>query len=242
MNHVRRMGDFVQRDAGPWTPTVHRLLDHLHARGIDGVPRPVSADGAHELLTFVPGTVPEYPLPEWVWLDAVLDQGARLLRRIHDASLDFDRADAHWQIPEHLPAEVICHNDFAPHNLVFHDGVLVGAIDFDTCSPGPRLWDLAYFATRAIPLSSGGDRDEIARRLELLLSSYGSTASGTEILEIALTRLHDIADFTAKRASDLGKPALLDHVVGYQRDAAFVASLLSQQSGIQDGRPDTGAD
>ena len=150
-----------------------------------------------------------------------------LLRRIHDASLDFDRAGADWQIPEHLPAEVICHNDFAPHNLVFHDGVLVGAIDFDTCSPGPRLWDLAYFATRAIPLSAGGDRDEIGRRLDLLLSSYGTAAGRTELLEIALTRLHDIADFTTERAHDLGKPELLDHVAGYRRDAAFVASLLS---------------
>lgn len=48
-----------------------------------------------------------------------------------------------WQSPAKVPEEVICHNDFAPHNLAFDEGRLVGAIDFDMCSPGPRLWDLA---------------------------------------------------------------------------------------------------
>jgi aminoglycoside phosphotransferase (APT) family kinase protein len=230
MNHVQRVGDLVQRDAGPWTPTVHRFLEHLHARGIPGVPLPVAADAEHELLTFVVGTVPEYPLPEWVWSDGVLDAGARLLRRIHDASLDFDPVDAHWQSPVHEPSEVICHNDFAPHNLVFDDGALVGAIDFDTCSPGPRLWDLAYFATRTIPFSDGGDRREIERRIDVLLSSYGTSADRTELLEIALVRLHDIAEFTSQRASALGKRELLDHVAGYQRDAAFVESLLDRRA------------
>jgi hypothetical protein len=29
MNRVEREGDTVTRDAGPWTPTVHRWLRHL---------------------------------------------------------------------------------------------------------------------------------------------------------------------------------------------------------------------
>ena len=227
MNHVRRVGDFVRRDAGPWTPTIHRYLAHLNAHGIPGIPMPVSADDNHELLTYIPGTVPQYPLPDWVWSDVVLIAGGRLLRRLHDASIDFDASDAHWQVPIHEPVEVICHNDFAPHNLVFDDGDLVGVIDFDTCSPGPRLWDLAYFAARAIPLEAGQDAVAIVRRLDLLLASYGMAASRADLLETALVRLHDIADVTAERATAESKPELLEHVAGYRRDAAFVQSLLS---------------
>ncbi len=230
MNHVRRVGELVQRDAGPWTPTVHRYLEHLHRRGITGIPRPVSFDAGHEMLTFVAGTVPEYPLPAWVWSDAVLEAGARMLRRIHDASLDFDLADAVWQSPARVSGEVICHNDFAPHNLVFDHGVLTGAIDFDRCSPGSRLWDLAYFATRAVPLGSGGDLSQIRRRLDLLLSTYGTSASRAELLQVALVRLHDIADFTTERATALANPELLDHVVGYRADAEFVSQLLAEET------------
>jgi hypothetical protein len=43
--------------------------------------------------------------------------------------------------------------DFAPYNHVFRDGQFVGAIDFDICYPGPRLWDLAYTAYRYVPLT-----------------------------------------------------------------------------------------
>lgn len=33
-----RIGDTVRRPAGPWTPTVHALLGHLHAAGFHGAP------------------------------------------------------------------------------------------------------------------------------------------------------------------------------------------------------------
>jgi hypothetical protein len=37
---VVRVGDTVRRPAGPWTPSVHALLTHLHDAGFDGAPRP----------------------------------------------------------------------------------------------------------------------------------------------------------------------------------------------------------
>jgi hypothetical protein len=92
---------------------------------------------------------------------------------------------------------------------------------------GPRVWDLAYFATRTVPLAAGGDVAEIHRRLDLLLSSYGTTANRVELLRLALIRLGDIADFTTEQATVLAKPELLDHVVGYRSDAEFVALLLA---------------
>lgn len=160
MNVVYREGDTVVRGAGPWTPTVHRYLDYLRLAGIDWVPRPIElmldtrGEPERERLSYLPGDVPAYPLPEWVWSDDVLRDGAQRLRRLHDASIGLASDGAVWQSPVKIPAEVVCHNDFSPHNLVFREGRIVGAIDFDFCSPGPRLWDIAYYATRIVPLGA----------------------------------------------------------------------------------------
>jgi len=124
MNVVYREGDTVVRDAGPWTPTVHRYLDYLRLAGIDWVPRPVevmlgaNGEPERERLSYLPGDVPASPLPEWVWSDDVLRDGARRPRRLHDASIGFANDGAVWQSPVKIPAEVVCHNDLSPHNLV----------------------------------------------------------------------------------------------------------------------------
>jgi hypothetical protein len=136
MTPVVRRGDSVHRGAGPWTPTIHRLLDHLHAQGITWLPRPLGLDDqGREVLTYLPGTVPRYPMPTWVWTEGVLLDGGRRLAELHRASAGFDIAGAVWQIPAHQPAEVICINDVAPYNMVFdHDHQLFGLIDLDTAS------------------------------------------------------------------------------------------------------------
>jgi hypothetical protein len=47
---VVRVGDTVHREAGPWTPTVQRLLAHVRARGMTEVPEArVDDGGAAEL-------------------------------------------------------------------------------------------------------------------------------------------------------------------------------------------------
>jgi Ser/Thr protein kinase RdoA (MazF antagonist) len=137
---VVRIGDAVHRTAGPWTPTIHRLLRHLRARGLAWVPRPLGMADGREVLTYLPGTVPRYPMPAWVWTDPVLSGAAARLAAFHQAGRDFELADARWQLPAHSPAEVVCHNDFARYNLVFDERrTIVGAIDCDAASPGPRV-------------------------------------------------------------------------------------------------------
>ena len=76
-------GQAVHRSAGPWTPTVHRLLEHLHLRGITWLPRPLGLDEqGREVLSYLPGTVPNYPMPSWVWSEEVLVvSGPRPTRR-----------------------------------------------------------------------------------------------------------------------------------------------------------------
>lgn len=228
MNAVERRGDCVLRTAGPWTPTVHRYLRHLADAGIDWVPRPLGVEGAREVLSFLDGDVPLYPLPAWVWSDAVLIDSARRLRRLHDASVGFPIDDAQWQLPARTPSEVICHNDFAPYNLVFVDGRIVGAIDFDTCSPGPRLWDLAYLAVRTIPLTAevlpGAPTVELARpRADLLLNAYVHDFGYDDLLRVAILRLRDLAAFSRRKAVELAKPELVEHAASYERDASWLA-------------------
>ncbi len=230
MNAVERDGDTVLRNAGPWTPTVHRYLNHLALAGVDWVPRPLGIEGKRERLSFVEGDVPVYPLPAWVWADAVLKDGAQRLRQLHDASVGFALDGAVWQAPAKDRSEVICHNDFAPHNLAFAGGEIVGAIDFDFCSPGPRLWDIAYFATRAVPLTGttpegAPGMDDARRRVELILRAYGSDATWSDVLRVAIARLLDLATFSRAKAVELGKPALVGDAEGYERDARFLRKV-----------------
>jgi len=238
MNAVFRKGDTVVRNAGPWTPTVHRYLQYLHVAGIDWVPRPVEinlgADGepARERLSYIHGDVPVYPLPDWVWADHVLVDGAQHLRRLHDASIGFSGDDAIWQSPAKMPAEVVCHNDFSPHNLAFRDGRIVGAIDFDFCSPGPRLWDIAYFATRIAPLTAtpphnAPGMDAARRRVQRILDAYGDGHIMTwdDVVRVAIIRLHDLAGLSRQMAEELRKPQLLEDAKAYDRDGHYLAAF-----------------
>jgi Ser/Thr protein kinase RdoA (MazF antagonist) len=233
MNAVQRVGDTVVRISGPWTANVHRYLHTLAAAGIEGIPTPLAIDGQTETLTYVDGIVPHYPLPAWVFTDSALRQAATTLRAMHDASVPLIHADGTWQSATHEPVEVICHNDFSPHNLAFVEGRVVGVIDFDMASPGPRIWDLAYLATRMVPLTSelpadAPGEDRWVRRIRLMLEAYGRVASAPigvlDVVRMAVVRLRDLATFTEAKAAELGKPVLLEHAALYRRDAAYLDS------------------
>jgi hypothetical protein len=231
MNAVTRIGNTVHRRSGPWTPTIHRYLRYLRTVGIAWIPEPVTINGEREVLSFVEGDVPLYPLPDWVWSDNALVDAARHLRMLHDASVGFDRTAAIWQLPAHEPVEVICHNDFAPHNLAFADGRVVGAIDFDTSSPGPRMWDLAYLATRMVPLTAdhpdgSPGEGQSHRRIRLMLDAYGTAESWAEVVRVAVIRLRDLAEFSRLKANELGKPHLLGDAALYERDATHLEDGL----------------
>lgn len=225
MGHVVRRGQTVAREAGEWTPAVHRLLAHLVDVGVRGVPKPLAeTDDEHEVLSFVEGTVPAYPMPNWVWTDVALESSARLLRRVHDATASLS-PEGLWRSPVRQPSEVICHNDFATYNLVFDDQArAVGIIDWDFASPGPRLWDLAYLAYRIVPLSTcdwgdGFTAEERLDRLCRLLDAYGSDAEPGEVFAMLRERLLDLASFSDNMATRLRKPELREHAHLYRLDA-----------------------
>ena len=240
MGGAVRVGSSVRRTAGPWTPSVQRLLAHLEASGVEGVPRPLGLDASgRDAVSYLPGEVPQYPMPDYVWSDENLVAAGRLLREVHAATARFDWRDETWRLPAHEPAEVVCHNDVAPYNLVFDAGRLTGLVDWDTCSPGPRVWDLAYLAYRLVPLGDGADSgplagriDEQRRRLRLLCDSYAPGPAPRDVLVVAVDRLLDLAAWTQARAG--GDAELLGHVELYRGDAAWIAGhsdvLLLQEN------------
>jgi hypothetical protein len=226
MSVVERVGDTVRRSAGAWTPTIQRLLRHVREQGVIWVPEPLGYDElGREVLSFVPGDVP-HELPPWVWSEEVLSDVARALRQWHDASASFDVGGAVWCLEPREPFEVICHNDFAPYNCVFRNERLAGAIDFDVCAPGPRLWDMAYTAYRFVPLRPEGQA--IAARLDRFLDAYaGADAilrpSRGELVAAARERLEALALWTQRHAASTGKSALLADAELYRAHAAWLS-------------------
>ena len=234
---VSRVGQTVRRATGPWTPAVHAFLDALRAAGVNEVPEPLGLDEhGREVLTFIPGDAAHYPLPQWVWAPSILLDAGALLRRIHDASVGLAGADLQWQLPTHLPAEVVCHNDVAPYNMVFRDGRLAALIDFDTASPGPRVWDFAYLAYRLVPLGeNGGDGAPHAierhSRLDDLVRAYGLPFEHRDVYRTLVTRLDELADFTDRRAAATGRTDFLDHSAMYRRDRDAMAAFVPPAEG-----------
>lgn len=224
MSVVSRMGDEVRRPLGSWSRNVHALLDTLRQAGIAEVPHVLgfTADG-RERLSFIEGDVGHYPLPDWLWSDSILDGAGRLLRRIHDASMVHVHTQEGWRNAARDPVEVVCHNDFAPYNLVFRDGAVVGIIDFDEAAPGPRLWDLAYLAYRLVPFAEDAAPppsilDAESARLDALMAAYGTDADHEQVRAMMAERLDALAAHSRREASR--RPELLAHALMYERDAA----------------------
>ncbi len=181
MSGVWRIGDTVHREAGPWTPQVHRLLLHLRAKGVACcLSRWAWTRKVVRCCTFLPGIVGSTPLTGTQRSGAVIVRAASILRAIHDATADVAASwRTGWRAPTREPVEVICHGDFGPYNCIFADGELTGVIDFDFAHAGPREWDLAYALYRFVPLADSekteefGAPEEQARRMRLFCDAYG---------------------------------------------------------------------
>jgi hypothetical protein len=237
VGRVVRVGDTVRRTAGPWTPAVHELLRYLDYAGFDYSPRPLGFDEqGREIVSYIAGETvgTAHPWPEWAWSDATLEQAGRLLRHYHDTVTDFRPEGSRvWRfVTDHLDAgEVICHNDFAPYNMVWNDGVIVGIIDWDLASPADPISDLAFTAWSFCPIHQPSDAarlgapTDIVRRLKLLCGSYGLERS-EKLLEAIRKRMRASIDgIQAKAATgDAAFQGLIagGHVGRMERDAQWL--------------------
>ncbi|MFD4644220.1 phosphotransferase [Lentzea sp. NPDC058436] len=159
VNEVVRVGDTVRRRTSERSDFVHRLLLHLERHGWPGAPRFLGIDGqGREVLTFLEGHVPARSTGD-------LAELARLVRRFHDLTAGTALAG---------DQEVVCHNDLAPRNTVYRDGVPVAVLDWDLAAPGARIHDVAHMCWQYLDL--GPAVDDLAatgEQLRVLCDAYG---------------------------------------------------------------------
>jgi hypothetical protein len=187
---IVRIGDTVRRPLRPSSLTVQAYLAHLREAGFTAAPLPLGVDEqGREVLSFVPGDVPRYPLPPETTGDDVLAALARLIRELHEASAGWvPPPDAVWGgTPATLGrvtgrAELVSHRDYAPGNVVFRDGRPAALIDFDLAMPTTRLYDIVNALWYWAPLRHPRDRPpalagaDIPHRVAVFADAYGMTA------------------------------------------------------------------
>lgn len=242
---VVRVGDTVRRTASPWSPTVQHFLRYLRSRRFYAVPKPMGFDDrGREVLSFIEGEVGHYPLVAHVWSAQTLAMSAHMMRRYHDLSVAYvPPADAAWQYtyPDSTKHEVICHNDFAPYNMVFRKEKPKALIDWDLAGPGPRIWDIAYAVYRFVPLSWEADIAALkprlinpvlqSMRLRFFCDAYG-LQDRSDLLDMVRARLEHLCKHMTDRAAE-GNPAfqaMIDegHWALYQRDIAALEYYRAQ--------------
>lgn len=223
-NQVRREGKTILRETGAWSPFVHALLRYLEANGFTEAPVLIETDDQTERLSFLEGEVGNYPLKDYMRGESALIDAAKLLRRFHDLTAHFPMPEyAQFMLPVRGDHEVICHNDFAPYNCVFKEGRLVGVIDFDTASPGTRLWDMAYAVYRFAPLVTDDhclnmgwevvpDR---AARLSLFCDAYG-LEDRSALVETVIQRIELMVQFMRDNTFNV------DHIPTYLNDLTYM--------------------
>ena len=247
-NEIVRKGEVVCRPAGPWAETVHALLRHVRAQGFDGVPEPFGFDEAgREVVSFIAGDVCNYPLSAAARSERALISAARLLRGYHDATVSFlaDRGEACWMMSVRDSAEIICHGDFAPYNVVLDGDEAIAIIDFDTAHPAPRTWDIAYALYRWAPLTNPNNGDgfgtlaEQIARAKLFCDTYGLDQEKRQLLGgLVIERLEALVAYMFAEA-DAGNEAFCSniedgHHLLYQADIAYLRTHRQQiEKGLQ---------
>jgi len=129
-----RVGDHVLRPSNPHSKSIHRFLGALRSAGFDGASVPVGIDtDGRERLGFIPGDVATPPYPAWAQTDAALGSIARLIRRLHDASVGLDLGATTWsdEMADPSGGEVMCHNDVCLENVVIRHGEAIALLDRD---------------------------------------------------------------------------------------------------------------
>lgn len=180
---VVRVGAHVLRPSNPHSESIHRYLTALRQAGFAGASEPVRIDSdGRERLRFIPGEVATPPYPSWARSDAALGSIARLLRRLHDASIGLDLGANTWsnEMADPVGGEVMCHNDVCLENVVFDNGEAVALLDFDFAAPGRREFDVAAFARMCVPIDDdinaarlGWESNDRPTRLRLVCDEYG---------------------------------------------------------------------
>lgn len=242
VSKVYRSGHTIRRELKSNSNQIHTLLNHLASKGYDYAPKYLGIDDkGREILSFIEGEAGNYPCKKYMWSDDILQEIAKMLRHYHDAVSDFP-LDGSWESIDNTPnqTEVLCHNDFAMYNIIFHNERPIGIIDFDVAGPGPRLWDIAYTLYTCVPLSrfhlnetseqvyydSGRDALRIKNKVKLFFDSYGEEVAD-HYIDMVLLRLEGLCKTITRKAieGDQAFQKMINdgHLEHYQHDINFIA-------------------
>ncbi|OED36472.1 hypothetical protein AB833_28115 [Chromatiales bacterium (ex Bugula neritina AB1)] len=234
---IVRLGSTVLRPQKPHSHSVHCLLQHLEAQSFGSSPRFLGTDESNrEVLSFIEGSSRQ---PDNFYSNTgLLLKIARLLRDYHNAAANFDFSGLEWaySYPDNTRHEIICHNDFAPYNMVFQPNDAISIIDFDLAGPGPKLRDIAYAAYWTVPLAfraqdlvskAQADLADGSRRLKLFCNEYGVEAD-CALLDMVSEVLHHMADKEAVAE-------LLDPVVAESLEEGGHFAHWNAEAGAFDG-------
>jgi len=170
-----RIGATVRRPTGPWTPSVHRLLRHLRAKGVRAVPQVLGIDGrGREVLTYLDGAVVDVDTDALT--DAQLADVSAWTRELHAAVADFHDAGP-WRFFGVSAPTVLAHNDLAPYNVCFAGQTVAGVFDWDLAGPSTPLLELGHLAWNGVPLFRPVPAAVAARRLRVMADAYGGVTA-----------------------------------------------------------------
>ena len=194
-----------------------------------------------EILSYLEGEVPVYPAPPELWSEEMLEGVARLLRRLHDATVGLEVPDGGWREGAAAPegGEVVCHNDVAHYNTVFQAGRPVAFIDWDFAAPGPRAWDVAVAAYRFVPLVPDQGAAELGAvlpvdrpgRLRRFCDAYG-LAGRHGLVDTILGPVRAVCDLIVDQAAK-GDPFFQRHLA----EGTWTATGVTWSSSDRCGSP-----
>ncbi|WP_114855008.1 phosphotransferase [Brachybacterium sp. YJGR34] len=170
---VVRIGDTVRKPWEPTTPAVHEFMAHVAAAGVE-VPAVLGRDDrGRQILEHVPGELALHSPP--LTREDLIRVGG-MLRAFHEASAGFvPSAPAPWEPLLPAPggaAELICHGDLTPWNLILGERWVF--IDWDGAGPSTLLWDLAYSAQAFTLNDASREPRAAAADLTALIEGYGA--------------------------------------------------------------------
>ena len=191
INTVKRVGNTVIRPAGPWTPSIHDLLNHLERKQFPYSPKAISIEKSpnRETVSYIDGEVAMRPWPACLLAKEGIVAIAKMLLNYHHLVADYTpRPNSIWRVPDvqWKQGMIVRHGDLGPWNIVWKSERLTGLIDWDFAEPGYPIEDLAQAAWDCVPLyapkrsiQAGVAPSEQMARLKILCKSYGADVEAT---------------------------------------------------------------